>query len=153
MSEKNHNYLMKIEYDGSKFVGWQYQKNGKSVQEVIEKALSKFFKSKIKINGAGRTDKGVHAIGQHANFKVSKKIENEKKFLNSINFFLSSNSRLVANGFPKRTGISSDLKCLDIPKTKADLPLKGSQEPIIKVLPMTDFIHHIWLILIIYRDL
>ena len=79
---------MKIEYDGSKFVGWQYQKNGKSVQEVIEKALSKFFKSKIKINGAGRTDKGVHAIGQHANFKVSKKIENEKKFLNSINFFL-----------------------------------------------------------------
>ena len=88
MSEKNHNYLMKIEYDGSKFVGWQYQKNGKSVQEVIEKALSKFFKSKIKINGAGRTDKGVHAIGQHANFKVNKKIENEKKFLNSINFFL-----------------------------------------------------------------
>ena len=88
MSEKNHNYLMKIEYDGSKFVGWQYQKNGKSVQEVVEKALSKFFKSKIKINGAGRTDKGVHAIGQHANFKVNKKIENEKKFLNSINFFL-----------------------------------------------------------------
>ena len=79
---------MKIEYDGSKFVGWQYQKNGKSVQEVVEKALSKFFKSKIKINGAGRTDKGVHAIGQHANFKVNKKIENEKKFLNSINFFL-----------------------------------------------------------------
>ena len=49
MSEKNHNYLMKIEYDGSKFVGWQYQKNGKSVQEVIEKALSKFLNQKLKL--------------------------------------------------------------------------------------------------------
>ena len=91
MSNKIFNYLIKIEYDGTNFVGWQYQKNGKTVQEVIEKALFKIFKSKIKISGAGRTDKGVHAIGQHANFKIKKKIENENKFLNSINFFLKKN--------------------------------------------------------------
>ena len=82
------NYLIKIEYDGSKFVGWQYQKNGKSIQEKIEKALFKFLKKKIRVIGAGRTDKGVHAFGQHANFKVLKKIENIKSFLNSINHFL-----------------------------------------------------------------
>ena len=85
------NYLIKIEYNGSKFVGWQYQKNGISIQEKIEKALKKIFNTKIRINGAGRTDKGVHAYGQFANFLIEKKIEDKKKFLNSINFFLSKN--------------------------------------------------------------
>ena len=42
-----NNYLIKIEYDGSNFVGWQSQKNGTSVQETIEKKLQKIFKSKI----------------------------------------------------------------------------------------------------------
>ncbi len=91
MLVKTNNYLLKIEYDGTSFVGWQYQKNGLSVQEKIEKALFKVFKSKIKINGAGRTDKGVHALGQYANFKVNMKIESETRFLNTINFFLKKN--------------------------------------------------------------
>ncbi|MAC68583.1 MAG: tRNA pseudouridine(38-40) synthase TruA [Gammaproteobacteria bacterium] len=82
------NYQIKIEYDGSKFVGWQFQKNGISIQEKIEKTLKKIFKKKIKINGAGRTDKGVHAYGQFANFFVDNKIADKKKFLNTINFFL-----------------------------------------------------------------
>jgi tRNA pseudouridine38-40 synthase len=86
-----YNYLIKIEYDGTKFVGWQFQKNGISVQEKIEKALKKIFNSKIRVNGAGRTDKGVHAFGQFANFFAKKKIEDKNKFLNSINFFLRKN--------------------------------------------------------------
>jgi len=83
-----YNYQITIEYDGTKFVGWQYQKNGTSVQESVEKKLKKFFKKKIKIIGAGRTDAGVHATGQCANFLIDKKIKNTKSFLNSINFFL-----------------------------------------------------------------
>ena len=86
------NYLMRIEYDGTKFVGWQYQKNGRSIQEKIEKSLYKIFKKKIRIIGAGRTDKGVHANGQYANFKIEKKINDKEKFLNSINFFLHKDS-------------------------------------------------------------
>ena len=82
------NYLIKIEYDGKKFVGWQFQKNGISVQEKIEKALKKLFKSKIKIIGSGRTDKGVHAYGQYAHFKINEKIKDKKNFINSMNFFL-----------------------------------------------------------------
>ncbi len=82
------NYLLKIEYDGTRFVGWQYQKNGSSVQEEIEKVLKKILKSKIKLVGAGRTDKGVHAYEQCANFKTLKEIEDKKSFLNSMNFFL-----------------------------------------------------------------
>ena len=85
------NYLLKIEYDGTGFVGWQSQKNGKSIQDIIEKALRKVVKSKIRIIGAGRTDKGVHAFTQYANFKTKKKIKNKIIFLNSINFFLRKN--------------------------------------------------------------
>ena len=91
------NYLLKIEYDGTKFVGWQYQKNGISIQEKIEKALKKIFNYKIRINGAGRTDKGVHAFGQFANFSLKKKIEDKNKFLNSINFFLRKNLISIVN--------------------------------------------------------
>ena len=84
------NYLLKIEYDGTNFVGWQSQKNGNSIQDSIEKALKKVLKTKVKIIGAGRTDKGVHALSQFANFKIKKKIEGRKVFINSINFFLKN---------------------------------------------------------------
>ena len=82
------NYLIKIEYDGLNFAGWQSQKNGKTIQDSIELALKKVLKTKIRINGAGRTDKGVHAYSQYANFKIRKKINDKKTFLNSINYFL-----------------------------------------------------------------
>ena len=67
------NYLIKIEYEGTNFVGWQSQKNGKSIQDSIEIALKKVLKTKIRVIGAGRTDKGVHAYSQFANFKTKKK--------------------------------------------------------------------------------
>ena len=63
-----YNYQILIEYDGLNFVGWQFQKNGISIQETIEKKLKKILKKKIRIIGAGRTDKGVHALEQSANF-------------------------------------------------------------------------------------
>jgi tRNA pseudouridine38-40 synthase len=82
------NYLLKIEYEGTNFVGWQSQKNGKSIQDSVEVALKKALKTKTRIIGAGRTDKGVHAYSQFANFKTKKKIDNKKVFIDSINFFL-----------------------------------------------------------------
>ena len=85
------NYLIKIEYEGTNFVGWQSQKNGKSIQDSIEKALKKVLGTKIRIVGAGRTDKGVHAFSQVANFMIDKRIEDKKIFLDSANFFLKKN--------------------------------------------------------------
>ena len=79
---------MTIEYDGTYFAGWQSQKNSQTIQDSVESALKKVLGSKIRITGAGRTDKGVHALSQCANFKFEKKIQNKKKFLDSINFFL-----------------------------------------------------------------
>ena len=81
-------YQIKVEYLGTNFVGWQIQKNGLSVQEVLEKALSKFLNNKISVMGSGRTDAGVHASEQSAHFRTKKNITNENIFLSSINFFL-----------------------------------------------------------------
>ena len=82
-------YQILLEYDGKSFVGWQIQKKGKSVQEIVQFELSKLFKNKINIYGSGRTDKGVHAIEQSAHFDITEKIQNLKKFLKSINYFLN----------------------------------------------------------------
>ena len=96
MLAKSYNYLLKIEYDGTSFVGWQYQKNGRSIQGKIENALGKILKMQTRLTGAGRTDKVVHAFGQYANFKTYEKIIDIKKFLNSINFFLGKSFFLLA---------------------------------------------------------
>jgi tRNA pseudouridine38-40 synthase len=77
-------YKAKIEYDGTSFVGWQFQKNGLSIQEVLQKAIFNFSKEKVVVIGAGRTDSGVHALAQVAHFDLEKKIK-EKNFLPGIN--------------------------------------------------------------------
>ena len=82
-------YQIIIEYEGTNFVGWQIQKNGLSIQEVIQKNLSKIIKQKINIYGSGRTDSGVHATAQSAHFITRTKISNKFLFLNTINFFLN----------------------------------------------------------------
>jgi len=77
-------YKIKIEYDGTSFVGWQFQKNGLSVQEVLQKAIFNLSNEKAIVTGAGRTDSGVHALEQIAHFDIKKKI-GKKKFLPGLN--------------------------------------------------------------------
>ena len=77
-------YKIKIEYEGTPFVGWQFQKNGQSVQEVLQKAIFNFSKEKVVVIGAGRTDSGVHALAQVAHFDLKKKIK-RKSLLPAIN--------------------------------------------------------------------
>ena len=62
------NFLAKISYDGTDFSGWQIQKESRTVQQILESALSLIAKEEIKTTSAGRTDAGVHAIGQYVNF-------------------------------------------------------------------------------------
>jgi len=77
-------YKIKIEYEGTPFVGWQFQKNGQSVQGVLQKAIFNFSKEKVVVTGAGRTDSGVHALAQIAHFDLIKKIK-KKNLLPAIN--------------------------------------------------------------------
>ena len=64
-------YRITIEYDGQGLVGWQRQKNDPSVQQHIEEAIFSFCGEDVRIQGAGRTDAGVHALGQVANFDLA----------------------------------------------------------------------------------
>ena len=79
------NYKLNIIYDGSSFFGWQVQKSERTVQGEIERELKNIFKTdKINLIGSGRTDSGVHANCQVANFQFDTKMDTEqiKKALN-----------------------------------------------------------------------
>jgi tRNA pseudouridine38-40 synthase len=65
-------YKLTIEYDGRPFVGWQIQDNGPSVQGVLAQALEAFCGEKVSVQGAGRTDAGVHALGQVGHVDLAK---------------------------------------------------------------------------------
>jgi len=63
------NFKIVLEYDGGAYCGWQRQKNGKSIQQVLEEAVHLITQEKVVVTGAGRTDAGVHALNQVAHFK------------------------------------------------------------------------------------
>ncbi|MBP1656995.1 MAG: tRNA pseudouridine synthase [Bacteroidetes bacterium] len=67
-----------IEYDGTDFVGWQSQVNGRAVQDEIEKVLRQVLNEEVRITGAGRTDAGVHARGQVAGLQTHSLLPPEK---------------------------------------------------------------------------
>ena len=70
--------LLTVSYDGTAYVGWQYQDNGPSIQDEIEKALQKALGTFVRVTGASRTDAGVHALGQRAHFDTCSSIPPEK---------------------------------------------------------------------------
>ena len=69
--------VLGIEYDGSHFSGWQYQQSQRTIQDVLEKALSRVADQTIKVHCAGRTDSGVHALEQVVHFNTE--VERELK--------------------------------------------------------------------------
>lgn len=70
--------LLVVAYDGTNYCGWQIQPNGITIEEVLNRELSRLFKEDIKVIGASRTDSGVHAMGNVAVFDTMSKIPGEK---------------------------------------------------------------------------
>ena len=82
-----------IEYNGEKYCGWQRQNNAISVQQKIEQAIKKLTGIKTGVTGAGRTDAGVHALGQVAHFDIISTIPGEK-FSYALNLLLPKDIRI-----------------------------------------------------------
>jgi tRNA pseudouridine38-40 synthase len=80
-------YKLTIEYDGSPFCGWQKQDNAPSVQAVVERAAEALDQAPVIVQGAGRTDSGVHALGQVAHIDLVKTLEADK-VRDALNFHL-----------------------------------------------------------------
>ncbi len=80
------NIKLIIEYDGTNYLGWQKQPQGSTVQEILEKTLEKITKERTRVIGSGRTDSGVHALAQVANFKTASGMATHEfqKALNSL---------------------------------------------------------------------
>lgn len=81
-------YLCTVSYKGTAYQGWQKQVDAPTIQGCIEETLSQFFNQNINIQGAGRTDTGVHAKGQTFHFDLNKEINDLSRFLYSINQML-----------------------------------------------------------------
>ncbi len=87
-SMKNHNFKITLSYDGTKYNGWQNQKNtSNTIQEKLETLLSKMTGEKIEVIGSGRTDAGVHALAQTANFHTDSEMS-EQEILTYMNTYL-----------------------------------------------------------------
>ncbi|HXV31994.1 MAG TPA: tRNA pseudouridine synthase A, partial [Sinorhizobium sp.] len=88
-------YRLTVEYDGSDYVGWQRQDNGPSVQGAIEKAVLSLTGETVSIRGAGRTDSGVHAIGQVAHLDLGREWQTHT-LRNALNAHLTLAGERVA---------------------------------------------------------
>lgn len=88
-------WKLTLEYDGTDFVGWQFQPNGRSVQEVVEAALATLLGHPTRITGAGRTDSGVHAAGQVASFATGRDLPSAA-FVQGLNSLLPKDVAVVA---------------------------------------------------------
>jgi tRNA pseudouridine38-40 synthase len=100
---KLRNIRLKIEYDGARFHGWQTQRGLRTVQQVVAGAIRKVTGETVTLYGASRTDAGVHAEGQVANFRTTSRIPAER-LAHAINFYLPEDvsirdARLVPASF------------------------------------------------------
>jgi tRNA pseudouridine38-40 synthase len=88
-------YKLTIAYEGTPFHGWQIQPNGVSIQALIQEALLTILREQVQVVGAGRTDAGVHALGQVAHFNTSREEPSISRLQRSLNALLPKEIRIM----------------------------------------------------------
>lgn len=99
-------YFIRLAYDGTRYHGWQVQRNAVTVQQVLNDACSLILKETVSVTGCGRTDTGVHAREFFAHFEIPRKLNRQQcqKFIYQLNGFLESDI-VIFDIFPIRPGI------------------------------------------------
>jgi len=121
-------YKITLEYDGGPFVGWQIQANGPSIQGAVTDAIEAMCGEQVQVTGAGRTDAGVHALGQVAHFDLSREW-NCDKIRDGLNFHLKPApiavlaAEVADNGFSARFDATERLYRYRIVNRRAALAL------------------------------
>jgi tRNA pseudouridine38-40 synthase len=87
--------LLVIAYDGAPFAGWQSQVNGCGIQDELERAFARLTNEKLRLHAAGRTDAGVHALGQCAHVDLAQRDRSAEKWTNALNGLLPSTIRVM----------------------------------------------------------
>jgi len=91
-------FRLTLEYDGSRFSGWQEQINARTVQGELKQAVLELFRTDVEVQGAGRTDAGVHAVGQVAHLKVhGKETRGKRPALTAAEILRELNDKLPAS--------------------------------------------------------
>ena len=99
-------YKITIEYDGTGLAGWQRQEHAPSVQQLIEQSIKIFSREDVVVHGAGRTDAGVHALGQIAHFDLNKSYP-IKEIIGAINYHLKPNKIIITDCLEVNTDFHS----------------------------------------------
>lgn len=121
-------YRITLSYDGAGFCGWQSQPSGDSIQDAVEAAVKKLFGERTAVVGSGRTDAGVHALGQVAHFDCEKVLP-LKNVVGGLNAYLPSGVRVTsaeyaADGFDARKSVKK--------KTYMYIMYKGEVTPLLE---------------------
>lgn len=123
-------YVFTLSYDGTAYAGWQRQKNALSVQEVLEDRIFSVLGTQVKIKASGRTDAGVHALGQVCQFDSDTLTIPPEKLPDCINRFLPSDVKIV-NGFKGAEGFDCNKSAKKktyryaLYESERDVPLKS----------------------------
>ena len=120
------NYKLVLSYDGTDFCGWQKQVEDRTVQAVLEEVLAKITGKKIAVSGSGRTDAGVHAQGQVANFKADLRLK-DNELRQALNALLPDDVKILslrktAADFDARRSARSKVYCYRIHNSRAVSP-------------------------------
>lgn len=122
-------YVLKICYDGTEYAGWQRQKNAMSVQERLENAIIDALGQDVRVTASGRTDAGVHALGQVCHFDSEHISVPPEKMPDCLNRFLPSDVRVLdgwegKDGFDANRTAKRKTYCYSLYESKREIPLK-----------------------------
>lgn len=100
-------YVLKVAYDGTEYAGWQRQKNAVTAQQVLEETIERALGESVRITASGRTDAGVHAVGQVCHFDSEALTVPPEKLPDCLNKFLPNDIR-VTQGWAGKDGFDSN---------------------------------------------